>query len=315
MIILETDSDYNKGRGGDWFSPSDIKGIRNPKDFIAKRAKPWVQKDYFDLGTSFHKAILEPKRFYQEVTYFPEQNFPNQAVVNQDGQISIGGKGNKAVYTAFVDEKKGQIVLREKLWQDVYRMVQACYEHPGFDRMLDLQNGWAEHSYYARYVWSRNGEFDRIEPCSKDDKRDSKLVMLVRTKADFAHKERAYCMDLKSTADASPQGFAKQCANLEYDIQASMVNDLVSANTGDLYETFIVMAVAKEEPYHAVMYDIFFDDLQDAKRIYIRRLNSLRKSLNDKKFEGYTMYADNDYGLLSLKFPAWYKTTQMNSTF
>jgi exodeoxyribonuclease VIII len=314
MIVRQTSEEYDFGRLGDWISPSDIKGLRTPKDFIVKRMKEYVHKDYFDVGTAFHTAILEPEKFDKEVIPFADKLFPTQEF-NQDGSVSLRGKGNSVVLKEFTEANKGKIVLRESYWNQISSMVKSARDHIGFSRMMELDKGWVEHSFFTRYVWKKNGMFDRIEPAEKDAKRDSDLIMLVRTKPDFAHKERAYAMDLKSTIDASPNGFARQLANLEYDIQASMVCDIVSANAGELYETFIVLAVEKEEPYYANMYDIFYEDLQDAKGIYLRRLDVLRKSMNEKEFKGFEMFADNDFGLLSLKLPAWYKSQQLNSLF
>jgi len=316
MIVRQTDTEYNSGRGGDWISPSDIKGLRTPKDFVTNRLKPWVQKDYFDIGTAFHSAMLEPEKFDKGVIHFPDKDFPTQTRI-KDGSIGIGGKGNKAVWEAFkaLPENKDKIVLSEAYWNMVSSMMKSARDHKGFNRMMQLDKGWVETSFYCRYIWNKAGQLEKVEPAGKDDKRTSPLEMLVRTKADFVHKERAYAMDVKTAIDVSPTGFAKAVANLEYDIQATMVLDLVTANAGEPYETFIVLAVEKTEPYYAVMYDVFYEDLLSTKSIYLRRLNELRKSMNDNIFQGFEMYADNEFGLLSLKLPAWYKNQQINSKF
>jgi hypothetical protein len=173
----------------------------------------------------------------------------------------------------------------------------------------------AEHSFYARYIWKKDNSFDRIEAIDKDAKSDSPLVMLVRTKADFAHNDRAFAMDLKSALSVAPNKFARDAANLEYDLQAAMVLNLVSCNMPERYETFIFAAIEKTWPYYVAMYDVDYSDITQAEHIYLRRLNEIRKAKIDGKFKGFEYLADNDFGLLPLDLPGWYRTQQATSKF
>ena len=51
------------------------------------------------------------------------------------------------------------------------------------------------------------------------------------------------------------------------------------------------------------------------KKVYLRRLNMLRESFNSKRFAGYEINSDNEYGLLTLRMPAYYKQRTQNAKF
>jgi exodeoxyribonuclease VIII len=315
MILKETSEQYDLRRRSEWISPSDIKGLRVPMDFIVNRQKPATPKDYFDIGTAFHTAILEPDVFGKSVTYIPEEDFPDQEKKNMDGSCKLSPV-NKEKLAEVHAQNKGRIVLREADWNMIAEMVLSFQGHWGASRMVNLKKGMAEYSFYTRYVFLRNGDLDRIEGCPADAKRDSKLTLLVRTKADYVHeKDRPYAMDLKSAASVDPREFGRMAANLEYDIQGAMVCDMVSANVGEYYESFIFVAIEKVPPYYVAMYDLNYTDYKDAHNKYIKRLNVIRKAKNDGKFAGFEYLADNEWGLLPLEFPAWYKKYQNESKF
>ena len=314
MIIKETNDAYDARRRGDWTSPSDVKGLNVPMDFIVNRKKPIVKKTHFDVGHAFHTSILEPEQFASEVTYALEADFPDQEKKNMDGSCRMSPKNKEKLAEIQANHPK-KVVLREWDWNNITNMVLSFQGHYGASRMLNIKNGLAEHSFYCRYVFKRNGDIDRVEGCPSDAKRDSKLIMLVRTKADYVHKKNGFAMDLKSALSVAPKKFSKSAADLEYDIQGAMVLDLVSANMGERYETFIFTAIEKVYPWYVAMYDLDFSDQQDARNKYIKRLNVIRKAKNDGKFAGYEYLADNEWGLLPLEFPAWYKHQQQTSKF
>lgn len=313
MIYKETNDEYNLKRGKDWISPSDIECVRTPHEFRYKRSMKPIQKDYLDIGHAFHTAVLESKKFNDEVTYVPNDIFPNQKF-NKDGSISLSAKGNGEVWRKFQEENPDKIILKEASWKEIKEMVFALKRHPGYYRLMDFKKAYIEQSFYTRYIWNKNGTFERIESIEKETVRDSDLILLVRTKADFVHKKRLYSMDLKTTIDASPFGFSREAAKFQYDIQGSLVNDIVSACTGQRYETFIFFVIEKKTNQVA-MYDVASQDLYEAESNYLRRLNNIRKAINEQKYAGYEFYSDNEYGLISLKLPDWYKIISNNSKF
>lgn len=312
-MIYDEGEGYNDLRGSDWISPSDLKGLRTPKDFLAKREKPFERKNYFDVGTACHTLVLEPYKFKTEVTYFPENDFPD-VKLNKDGSRALTPK-NKVAMEEFRGKNENRVVLRQKDFVMIKAMANSVFDYPATKVLLDRKNAHIEKSFYARYIWNNNGEFERIEPAEKEDKRDSENIMLVRTKSDFVHKTRLYTLDFKTTVDASPGGFSREIAKFELDIQGAMVNDLVGINVGKQYEAFVLLVVEKSPPYQSAMYDVRTQDLYEAQTVYLRRLNIIRQAMNSGKWAGFEMYADNCYGLINMKLPEWYRHQKEVSPF
>ena len=304
-------NDYDKLRGTEWVSPSDLKGIRCLKDFFYKKSLPSIHKDIFDIGTAVHSAILEPEKFHDEITYIPEKELPDEKY-NMDGQKTLTA-GNKKVILEFKENNNNKIVLRQNAWNSIVEIKNAVNTYPGARMLLDLRNSYVETSFYARYIWDRNDRFVRHEPCEKEAKKDSDLIMLVRTKADLSHKHKLYSMDFKTTIDASPMGFAREAAKYEYDIQAAMVNDLVGININKKVETFVFLVAEKVPPFLVAMYDVRTQDIYEAQTVYLRRLNLIRQAVRDENYPGFEMFAENRFGLINLNLPEWYKANKNNS--
>ena len=156
---------------------------------------------------------------------------------------------------------------------------------PGIDQILDFQNSYVEHAFYVKYVFRKDGSLAKVEPVPMDYEIANPYEVKVRTRPDFVHKTKLFDLDLKSTQDASPLGFARNAADKEYDIQAAMGLDIVSACLGVEYETFLFIAVEKSEPYNAALYDLYYDDIVDAQKVYLRRLNMIREARNSNSFQ------------------------------
>jgi hypothetical protein len=63
------------------------------------------------------------------------------------------------------------------------------------------------------------------------------------------------------------------------------------------------------------MYDVLYQDILDATTTYLRRLNAIRLAIQKQKWPGFEYLADNEWGLLTLQLPGWYKQKQAISKF
>jgi exodeoxyribonuclease VIII len=61
-------------------------------------------------------------------------------------------------------------------------------------------------------------------------------------------------VDLKTTEDASPRGFAKSIAQWRYQVQAAWYMDGVEQATGTRPEQFLFVCVEKKAPYAVAVY-------------------------------------------------------------
>lgn len=114
-------------------------------------------------------------------------------------------------------------VLEPEEWDQLMNMRDAVMAHPIARALLTGKPGKAEQSVY--WIDQATGVLCRCRP---DFWRDDNLIV-----------------DLKTTEDASPEGFAKSIANWSYDTQDAFYTDGVLAATGKPLKAFVFLAVEK----------------------------------------------------------------------
>jgi exodeoxyribonuclease VIII len=113
-------------------------------------------------------------------------------------------------------------VLEAEEWDQLMNMREAVMAHPAARKLVEAP-GRAEHSVY--WIDKATGELCRCRP---DKWLDNGVIL-----------------DLKTTEDASPEGFAKSIANWAYDVQDPFYCDGIQAATGKAPRAFIFLAVEK----------------------------------------------------------------------
>jgi len=101
-------------------------------------------------------------------------------------------------------------------------------------------------------------------------------------------------IDLKTTGDASPSGFAKSVANWRYHIQQA---HYLSSGIAD---RFIFIAVEKVYPYGVGVYELDSDAVLEGKRIAKRNLTTIANCQAANDWPGYS-----EASPASLSLPRW----------
>lgn len=182
---------------------------------------PREQTDSMLLGSVVHKLVLEPADFTAEFAVCPE--------------CDRRTKDGRAAYTAFLDALgDGLTAVPAATYETAMAMARAVKAHPVAARLLT--DGKAEESYF----WEQDG----IKcSCRPDWLRNDGLVV-----------------DLKTTKDASPEGFQKSAYNFRYHVQAWWYIHGLRLLGIDATE-FIFIAVESAAPYTVSVYaadDLFF---------------------------------------------------------
>lgn len=84
----------------------------------------------------------------------------------------------------------------------------------------------------------------------------------MRCRPDGWRKDIAAVVDLKTTIDPSPQGFAKQCANFGYHLQDQFYRRTM-LNDGHEVDRFVFVAVGKDAPYPVGVYELDYSSLDE----------------------------------------------------
>lgn len=212
----------------------------------------------FDLGTAVHTLVLEP----------------HLASTVRCGPETRRGKDWKEAYEAA--EAEGAVLLTEGDYRLAVDMAQAVRANPAAAQLLsgDLTT---EPSIFAR---------------------DSIYDVDLRCRPDGWRKDIAAVIDLKTTVDASPEGFAKQVANLGYHIQEAFYRRCMELD-GHEVDRFVFVAVEKEPPFATGVYELDWRSIDEGKAAVQYGLELISKAQKAGDFG--TGYGD----LKTLQIPSW----------
>lgn len=128
----------------------------------------------------------------------------------------------------------------------------------------------------------------------------------MRARPDGWRKDIACLLDLKTTIDPSPEGFARQAANLGYHIQESFYRRVMELD-GHEVDRFIFIAVGKDAPYKVGIYELDAESLNegDAAVQYALEQYAIAQANNEWTY---------DYGeLMTIRIPPFsFKFTEAN---
>jgi len=188
------------------------KMLRSPQHYRLMRTTPNEPTPAMEFGTVVHCGVLEPDLFPSIVATAPE--------------CDKRSKDGKAEWAAFTLANAGRIAMKAEELARARRCIDAIRAHPAASKLL--AGGRSEVSLF----WE-DGKYK--VPC----------------KCRWDSLNHGGGIDVKTTQDASPEGFARQAANLHYHVQAA---HYISGHEHVLNESpqFFAFICVESEPPHAV---------------------------------------------------------------
>ena len=160
------------------------------------------------------------------------------------------------------DADPDRTVLSAADWETCQRLRDAVWNHPTCQDLLS--EGRAEQS-----AWWLDPGTRLLCKCRPDWNRAGLLV------------------DLKTTTDASPTGFARAVERYRYHVQAAYALDGWPAAGGDAMDQFIFVVVEKTPPYAIGLYELSAARLDAARDLYRRDLATAAECLTRQHWPGY----------------------------
>lgn len=217
------------------------------------------------LGTAIHSIVLEPDLFTQSYVANPG--------------IDRRSKAGKVEYAHFEDENPGKIILEDDDYQTCLLVRDAVFAHPVASGLLT--GGKAEDSFFA--IDQETGE-------------------LVKCRTDYFHESAGMIVDLKSTNDASEDGFGKHAGNLRYHIQPPWYQDVFQNLYGEYPPYWVFLAVEKKPPFEIGIYYVEPDQVERARRIARRDFLRILECKQSGHWPGFCTTEAKP-----LKLPGWLK--------
>lgn len=234
---------------------------KSPAHYLASLTTQRKETAAMRIGTLFHGLVLEPERVKIAVAPVCDKR-------TKDG---------KATWEAFCLENVGAEIVTAEEGEMLTGMVASVRAHPAASALFSGP-GIAEGS--AFWIDEYSGELCRCRP-------------------DFYRQDLGIIVDLKSTEDASPDGFARSIAKYGYHRQNAMYADGVESSTGDFVKGFVFVVTEKSAPYCTAVYSLDMQGIEIGRDQYKGLLLDLADCKISKKWPGYSERIE----VLSL--PSW----------
>lgn len=247
---------------------------KSPAHYYAKYLDPnrvWEEQTTALLfGSAAHSAVFEPNEFAKQYVIAPKLNLRTNA--------------GKAALEEFYQMHKGKKVITTEMYDSVMFMKDAVYENP--TAAVLLQSGIAEQRIdWVKEIITEDGEFREVACKAKPDWQSS----------------NDFIVDLKTTEDASPKGFAKSVWNYRYHVQAPFYWDAFEFKNGRPPRGFIFIAVEKTPPYAVALYYAPHPLMDRGRSTYERDLRTYAKCKETGLWPAYGS------DLMELQLPPWAK--------
>ena len=215
------------------------------------------------LGTAIHAAVLEPEEFERNYVVTPPEASDRRTKAHKEWRASIEGDPR---------------VLSQGKYDTIREAMEAVRSHPIVRRLLESQDRRIEQSII----------FDDLTgvPC--------------RIRPDMVVPP--FIVDIKTTQDAMPGAFAKQAANLHYDLQAAHYTEGMHHVDDSVNWQFLFVAVETSPPFRCRVIDLEENDRMAAveHRQHLLREYSLRRQSNDWADEG-------EQHVCTISMPRWHR--------
>jgi len=223
---------------------------RSAAHYLYEKANPSKPSAAQMFGTLVHSLVLEPETV--NALYAASPKF--------DKRTNAG----KAGFAEFEAANAGKTIIDLDDYQRAQRCATAVLDHPTAGALLALAQHREVTVLFERYGVQCKARLDAIF--------DSTVL------------------DLKTTRDASPQGFARSCAAYQYHAQATHYiyaaeeSGLIREDTED---RFFFIAVESLEPHNVAVYELTAADHFAGHQLMVKAAKVYQSLANPHQWRGY----------------------------
>lgn len=270
----------------EFISYSGLKNIKkSPAHYRQYKDEPLdVETDAMAFGSAYHMYILEPERFEQEYYVFDDD----------------------AIYQVLIGEgfKSPRSTKQYKEWMESeMRLIgdRKTIEKAELQKIKDMKEKLFSH-YYCRALLS-GGEAE-LSIIGELDTTDGPIN--IKAKPDYIKRNKHFIVDLKTTFDASVDGFTRAAADNDYHIQAALYSDLMEMITDDGRGwTFFFIAQEKKKPYAFNIFEASPQFIGQGRYEYEQLLKLFKMSMTEQRWPGYQVFCEWKSGNIELNLPKW----------
>jgi len=241
--------------------------LRSPSHASSYLANPKKSTVAMQLGTAVHSTLLNA------------DNFDNEVIVQPD--INRRTKDGKVEYERFLAKTIGRAIITRE------QAVHCMHISQSVSRSREAMNliGYADTE--QSFLW-----------------KDGRTALTCKARVDAISPTDKKVVDLKTTADASPRGFARSVVKFGYHIQAAFylraVSGLPTGNdaTKEGWKFYIV-AVETSQPYAVASYKLDQRAIIEGDKMVDKALSLWAEATLLDEYSGYPDV------ITTLSLPSW----------
>ncbi|WP_042203567.1 PD-(D/E)XK nuclease-like domain-containing protein [Nitratifractor salsuginis] len=233
-----TNEEYHAADG---ISSSDFRLLEVSPLHYLNRERFRLEGSQFDFGTLLHAMVLEPETLEDQ---YAEEGF-------EGCRLNKNSKAYKEAKAAFEEECRGKSIVSASDWETAQHMAENVRAIAGGI----LQGGMAEASFFVR-----DDEFGVTRKC----------------RPDYYLQAAGVVVDLKTTRSTDPHEFERAIYDYRYHRQAAWYLDALEL-AGFPAERFIIVAVEKNAPHLARVFEIQADAIEAGRENYRQHLQALKE--------------------------------------
>lgn len=231
------------------------------------------EKDWALTGNATGSAITEPDLFKEKYCILDDAEIKQEI----GGAKPTSTNKYKDWYIEEMHRLKDKTLLTSDLFNKCIKMRDSVHSNKMAKFLLDDKEGQAERTFY--YVDPLTGVGCRVRP-------------------DWMAVFNGWIVDIKTAADASPNGFAKSVTNYRYHVQDPFYTDGLKENGID-FKGFCFIVVEKEPPHPTGVYFLPVEAKNQGRKEIRQNLNVYADCLSSGIWPGYTDQ------LTELTMPNW----------
>lgn len=229
---------------------------KSPAHFRYDQEHPKEETDSLRIGSYVDCALFRIKELTQQFTAWPEER-------------------RGAAWHTFKSAQAGKVILNGAELDRASGAVAAIINHDDSQKLFPACN-------------------KQVAAIAEHPKLKIRMKALIDLLPDPAHCDPLlleYAFDLKTAADASPEGFAKACYEFGYDIQAAFYSDILNL-LGRNIKTFGFIVVENRPP-HLVKIHYLSNDSREIRRARERYQQWAIAYLDCLKHDHWNGYAES----------------------
>ncbi|MHC4621811.1 MAG: PD-(D/E)XK nuclease-like domain-containing protein [Planctomycetota bacterium] len=215
----------------------------------------------FSFGSALHTRILECDKFPARYIVAPK--------------VDRRTKAGKEAWAAFEKTAEGKDIISDTDYETIQAIAASLEQHAINSYVRD---GQAE----VCIVWI-----------------DKDTGLLCKARLDYVHPQYAFLIDVKTTRDASPEGFAKALWNYRYYQQCAWYLDGWLTITQEENGAFVFVAAEKTPPYAVAAYEMHEDVIRAGRKAYRAALDTYKHCLETDVWPSYSASVE------MMNLPTW----------